>query len=61
MSKATRINRPTTATPRKAPAGRLIHVATNYGWIGGAATDAPGPARFVKVARGNTLRKGAQP
>lgn len=57
MSKATRINRPTSATPRKAPMGRMIHVATNYAWVGGLATDAPGPARFVKLARGTTYRR----
>ncbi len=49
MSAKTRINRPTTATPRRNPPGRFLHVSTNYAWVG------VGPsARFVKVARGTT-------
>lgn len=56
MSQKTRINRPSYATPRKSPAGRLIHTSTAYAWIKFPGEMNP---RFVKVGRGTTYRGGA--
>ena len=53
MSAKTRINRPTTATPRNVGTRRYLHVSTDYRWIGNGKE----PARFVKVGRGSTFRK----
>ena len=56
MSAKTRIKRPTYATPRKSPAGRMLHISTNYGWL----QFHPGmPAQFVKLGPGTTYRRQA--
>jgi len=54
MSSTTRIKRPTTSTPRKLPAGRMLHVSTNYGWL---QLDPGVPAQFVKFGKGTTYRR----
>jgi hypothetical protein len=52
VSKKTRINRPTTATPRKAPQGRMIHQSTHYHTVntpaGPKVLKAPGTTRQAK-------------
>lgn len=53
MSKKTRINRPTTATPRKVGTERLVHQSTHYHTI-----DLPGGGKRTIKAPGTTYRKG---
>jgi hypothetical protein len=55
MSIKTRIKRPTTNTPRKAPTGRMLHQSTDYGWIQTIHND-PRSARFVALRKGTTFR-----
>lgn len=55
MSAKTRINRPTTSTPRNLKLGRMIHQSTNYGWV--LLKD--GTQRFLQLARGRTYRKAS--
>ena len=57
MSAKTRINRPTTATPRNVGTRRYLHVSTDYRWLPVDPNFPAGRARFVKVGRGSTFRK----
>lgn len=59
MSKRTRIKRPTYSTPRKPPAGRMVHVSTYFDWIPVDPTQPLGPTKFVRIASGNTYRRPA--
>jgi len=56
VSKATRINRPTTATSTKPRKGTMIHQSTDYRWIN--PPPAPNGAEpqpvFMKAAKGRT-------
>jgi hypothetical protein len=51
MSAKTRINRPTTATPRKLPEGRMIHQSTHYHTM-----QTPQGPRTLRT-KGDTYRK----
>ena len=50
MSAMTRINRKTYSTPRKNPAGRLIHQSTNYGSV----RMPDGTVRWMQLSKGIT-------
>jgi hypothetical protein len=59
MSKTTRINRPTTATPRNVGTRRYMHVSTDYRWLPVDSKNPLGQTRFVKVGKGSTYYAGA--
>ena len=60
MNAVTRIKRPTYATPRRdTRPPRYLHISTNYAWVAVDPAVPHGSARFVKVGRGTTFRKGA--
>jgi hypothetical protein len=53
VSKKTRINRPTTATPRKVGTERIIHQSTAFEVVGKDATGKP----VIREGKGSTYRK----
>jgi hypothetical protein len=58
MSRKSRINRPTTATPRRDVRPlRYLHVSTNYAWLPVDPRKPYGPVHFVKVGPGLTYRR----
>lgn len=53
MSAKTRIKRPTTATPSKLPAGRMVHQSTAFAVVGKDVTGKP----IIREGKGSTYRK----
>lgn len=54
MSAKTRINRPTTPTPRKVATERIVHQSTAYEIVGKDVTGKP----IIREGKGSTYRKG---